>query len=325
MRLFATRHLPGDGFARLVQQREINVDVWEGDFPPPRDALLARVVGAHGLLCLITDRIDAEVLDRAGPQLRVVSQMAVGVDNIDVPACTARGITIGHTPGVLTETTADLAFALLLAGARRVVEAARYVREGQWQSWTPLLLAGRDVHGGTLGIVGFGAIGQAVARRAAGFGMRVLYWSRSPKPEIAAAIGAEYRPLQALLDQSDFVSLHVALTPETHHLIDAQALARMPPHTLLVNTARGPIVDEPALIDALRAGRLGGAALDVVETEPISPANPLLQMENVIVLPHIGSAGLATRTRMADIAVANLLVGIRGEPLLHALPLPPSR
>lgn len=325
MRLFLTRRLPGDGFARLSQQREIDVDVWEGDFPPPHDALLARVAGAHGLLCLITDRIDAEVLDRAGPQLRAVSQMAVGVDNIDVPACAARGIAVGHTPGVLTETTADLAFALLLAGARRVVEAARYVQEGRWQTWTPLLLAGRDVHGATLGIVGFGAIGQAVTRRATGFGMRVLYWSRTPKPEIAAAVGAEFRPLPTLLEQSDFVSLHVALTPETHHLIDARALARMPPHALLVNTARGPIVDETALIDALRAGRLGGAALDVVETEPISLANPLLQMENVIVLPHIGSAGVATRTRMADIAVANLLAGIRGEPLLHAFSLPPAR
>ncbi len=325
MRVFVTRDLPGRGLDRLRHEPGLHVDLWPEEFPPPRRAMLQRTANAAGLLCLITDRVDAELLEHAVPQLKVVSQMAVGVDNIDVTACAARGIPVGNTPGVLTETTADLAFALLLAAARRLVEAASYVRLGQWRTWSPTTLAGADIHGATLGIIGFGAIGQAVATRATGFGMRTLYWSRRPKPQAAERLGASYRDLPALLAQSDFVSVHCALTAETHHLINADALARMPAHAILINTARGPLVDEAALIEALRNRRIAGAALDVVTTEPIKSDNPLLAMPNVIVLPHIGSASLATRTKMADLAVDNLLAGLRGQPLPHQVPPPEPR
>ena len=322
MRAFVTRDLPGRGIDRLRNQPGSDLDLWQRDFPPPRNTVLEHVVGADGLLCLITDTIDAELLDHAGPKLKVVSQMAVGVDNIDVAACAARGISVGNTPGVLTETTADLAFALLLASARRVVEAANYVRLGQWRTWSPTMLAGTEVNGATLGIVGFGAIGQAVAHRATGFGLRTLYWSRRQKPVVAARLQADYRDLPDLLAQSDFVSVHAALTAETRHLIDAAALAHMPAHAILINTARGPLVDEEALTDALRNGRIAAAGLDVTETEPIAPDSPLLSMPNVIVLPHIGSASLATRTKMADLAVDNLLAGLAGQTLPHQVPLP---
>ena len=316
-RVFVTRELPGDQFAALRSDPQFQLDIWPGDFPPPRENLLDRVRGADGILCLITDRIDADVLDAAGAQLRVVSQMAVGVDNVDVAACTARGIPVGNTPGVLTETTADIAWALILAAARRVVESAEFVKRGDWKTWGPLLMAGVDVHDRTLGVVGFGQIGQAVARRAQGFGMRTLYWNRTPRPERAAQLGAQLRSLDQLLAESDFVSLNVALTDDTHHLINADALANMQPGAILINTARGPIVDEAALADALRDGRIAGAGLDVTEVEPIDPASPLLTMNNVVVLPHIGSASLATRAKMADIAVANLRAALADQPMPH--------
>ena len=316
-RVFVTRELPGERFAALRADPDFELDIWPGDFPPPREDLLAHARGVDGIVCLITDRIDAEVLEAAGPQLRVVSQMAVGVDNVDVAACTERGIPVGNTPGVLTETTADIAWALILATARRVVESAEFVKRGDWQTWGPLLMAGVDVHDRTLGIVGFGAIGRAVARRAQGFGMRTLYWNRTPRPERASELGAQLRSLDQLLAESDFVSLNVALTQDTHHLIDAEALAKMQPSAILINTARGPVVDEAALTDALRDGQIAAAGLDVTEVEPIDPASPLLTMDNVIVLPHIGSASLATRAKMADIAVANLRAALAGEPLPH--------
>ncbi len=316
-RVFVTRELPGDQFAALRSDPQFQLDIWPGDFPPPREDLLDRVRGADGILCLITDRIDADVLAAAGAQLRVVSQMAVGVDNVDVAACTARGIPVGNTPGVLTETTADIAWALILAAARRVVESAEFVKRGDWKTWGPLLMAGVDVHDRTLGVVGFGQIGQAVARRAQGFGMRTLYWNRTPRPERAAQLGAQLRSLDQLLAESDFVSLNIALTDDTHHLIDAAALATMQPGAILINTARGPIVDEAALADALRDGRIAGAGLDVTEVEPIDPASPLLTMNNVVVLPHIGSASLATRAKMADIAVANLRAALADQPMPH--------
>lgn len=325
MRIFVTRDLPGRGLDRLRREPDLHVDLWPEESPPPRSVMLDRIVNAAGLLCLITDRIDSELLEHAGPQLKVVSQMAVGVDNIDVAACAARGIPVGHTPGVLTETTADLAFALLLAAARRLVEASAFVRLGQWRTWSPTTLAGTDIHGATLGIVGFGAIGQAVAARATGFDMHTLYWSRRQKPQAAQRLGASYRDLPALLAESDFVSVHCALTAETHHLINADAIACMPAHAILINTARGPLVDETALIEALRDRRIAGAALDVVRTEPIEIDNPLLAMSNVIVLPHIGSASLATRTKMADLAVDNLLAGLRSQPLPHQVSPPAPR
>ena len=324
-RVFATRQLPGDAFQALLADADCQVDVWPGDAPPPRPDLLAGVADADGILCLITDAIDEQVLDAAGAGLKVVSQMAVGVDNIDTAACAARGIPVGRTPGVLTDTTADLAWALILATARRLVEAADYVRDGDWKTWSPTQLAGTDVHGASLGIVGFGAIGQAVARRAQGFGMSVRYWNRTPRPEEAAALGAEYAEFDDLLATSDFISINVALTAETRGLIDAAALSKMQPHAILVNTARGPIVDEAALAEALQEGTIAAAGLDVTAVEPISVDSPLLSLPNVIVLPHIGSSSLATRSKMADIAVANLRAALEGRPLPHPAPLPAAR
>lgn len=316
-RVFVTRELPGEGFAALRGDTDFELDIWPGDFPPPAADLRERVRGVDGIICLITDQINEAVLDAAGPQLRVVSQMAVGVDNVDVAACAARGILVGNTPGVLTETTADIAWALILASARRVVESAEFVKRGDWQTWGPTMMAGADVHGRTLGVVGFGQIGQAVARRAQGFGMRVLYWNRRPRPERAGELGAQLRRFEQLLEESDFVSINVALSDETRHMIDAAALARMRPDAFLINTARGPVVNEAALIEALRSGAIAGAGLDVTEVEPIALDNPLLTMANVVVLPHIGSASLATRAKMADIAVANLRAALAGEPLPH--------
>jgi lactate dehydrogenase-like 2-hydroxyacid dehydrogenase len=311
-RVFVTRRLPGDTLDRLAG--DLDVDVWPEPFPPPDDAFRESATLAEGLLCMLTDRIDATLL-AACPRLRVVSQMAVGVDNIDVAAATARGIPVGHTPGVLTETTADLAFALLLAVARRVVEADRFVREGRWTTWDPGGLLGRDVHRSTLGIVGMGAIGRSVARRASGFAMRILYTSRTPRD----VSGATFVPLDELLSQSDFVTLHCALTPETHHLIGERELRLMKPTAMLVNTSRGPVVDQVALARALREGWIAGAGVDVTEVEPIPLDDPLLAAPNCVVLPHIGSATVRTRARMAEMAVANLLAGLRGEPLPHCV------
>ena len=318
-RVFSTRVLPGEGFAELRRDPAIELDVWPVDFPPAREELLQHVRGVDGLLCLITDAIDAEVLDAAGGQLQVVSQMAVGVDNVDVAACAARGIPVGNTPGVLTETTADMAWALILAAARRVVEAAEYVKDGQWQTWTPTQMAGVDVFGATLGIIGFGAIGQAIARRAQGFGMRTLCWNRTPRPAEAAAVGAQQLGFNDVLTQSDFVCVSIALNDDTRELINAEALRLMKPSAILVNTARGPVVDEAALVEALQSGRLGGAGLDVTAVEPLAMDSPLLTMPNVVVLPHIGSASLATRAKMADMAVANLRAGLAGEPLPNSV------
>ena len=318
-RVFVTRELPGDGFAALRVDPDFDLDVWPDDFPPSREALLERVEGVDGLVCLITDQIDGAVLAAAGKQLKVVSQMAVGVDNVDVAGCSARGIPVGNTPGVLTETTADMAWALILASARRVVEAAEYVKAGEWTTWTPTQMAGIDVYGSTLGVIGFGAIGQAIARRAQGFGMRVLCWNRTPRPDEAAAVGAEQRPFDEVLARSDFVAVSVALTDETRGLINAAAFGQMHPRSILINTARGPIVDEEALVDALQQGRIGGAGLDVTAVEPLSMDSPLLTLDNVVVLPHIGSASMATRSKMADIAVANLRAGLVGRQLPHSV------
>jgi lactate dehydrogenase-like 2-hydroxyacid dehydrogenase len=307
-----TRRIPQPGVDLLAEQ--CDVDLWDSDLPIPRDVLLQRIGDKDGLLCLLTERIDEELLD-AAPQLKVVSQMAVGVDNIDVPACTRRGIPVGNTPGVLTESTADLTWALLLAAARRVVEGVDYVRAGQWITWSPTTLLGPDVHGATLGIVGFGRIGQAVARRARGFGMRILYHSRQRKPEVEAALTASYVDLDNLLAQSDFVSLHVSLTPESYHLIDGAALAKMKPTAVLINAARGGVVDHDALVEALRNGVIACAALDVTDPEPLPADHPLVRLPNCIVVPHIASASFATRTKMAIMAAENLLAGVQGRPL----------
>ncbi|HLV79988.1 MAG TPA: D-glycerate dehydrogenase [Chthonomonadaceae bacterium] len=313
MKVFVTRALPEEALRRV---REVaDVEVWPEEMPPPRETLLQKVADVDGLLCLLTDKIDAALLD-AAPGLRVVSQMAVGYDNIDVAACTARGIPVGNTPGVLTETTADLAFALLLTTARRIVEADAFTRSGKWQTWSPMLLTGQEVHHATLGIVGMGRIGYEMARRGRGFEMPILY-AGSPNPAAERDFGVRRVDLDTLLSLSDFVSLHTALTPHTTHLIGADHLARMKPTGILINTARGPVVDQVALVAALQAGQIAGAGLDVYEVEPLPPDDPLLRLDNVILLPHIGSASIATRTKMAVLAAENLVAGLEGRPLPH--------
>ncbi|NOX62033.1 MAG: D-glycerate dehydrogenase, partial [Chloroflexi bacterium] len=299
--IFLTRRLPDPAMKRLAQV-DIQLDLWPEPEPPPYETLVERTRGREGLLCLLTDRIDAHLLDEAGPQLRVVSQMAVGVDNIDLAACTARGIPVGHTPGVLTEATADLTLALMLATARRVVEAANDVKAGRWRTWDPLGWVGPDLHGSAVGIVGLGRIGAAVARRLRGFDVTLLYHNRHPSPR-AVELGAAWVELDELLARSDFVTLHTPYTPETHHLIDARALALMKPSAILINTARGGVVDQDALIAALREGQIAAAGLDVTTPEPLPPDHPLLALPNALVLPHIGSASLPTRVRMAQMAV----------------------
>ena len=313
--VFVARVLPDEGLDPIREACEM--DLWTDELPPPRDELLRRVAGKDGILTLLTDRVDAQLLDAAGDQLRVVSNYAVGFDNIDVPECTRRGVPAGNTPGVLTETTADLAFALLMAAARRLDEGSRYVRGGEWRTWGPMLLLGHDVHGATLGIVGFGRIGREMARRATGFGMRILYHDvQAASPEDEAALGGARRvELDELLVESDFISLHTNLTDETRHLIDDDALGRMKPNAVLVNTSRGPVVDQAALHDALRDGRIFAAALDVTDPEPMAADDPLLSLPNCLVVPHIASASRVTRGKMAAMAAANLLAGLRGEPL----------
>jgi glyoxylate reductase len=308
-RVYVTRRIPEEGFALL--REATNCRVWEGELPPPREVLLQEVAEIEGLLCLLTDRID-EALLNAAPRLRVVSQMAVGVDNIDVAACTRRGIPVGYTPGVLAETTADLAWALLMATARRVVEADAYTRSGAWKTWEPMGLLGRDVHQATLGIIGLGGIGAEVAKRARGFDMRLLYHSRHRKPELEASLGLEFRPMDDLLRESDFVSLHCALTPETRHLIGPRELALMKPTAILINTTRGPVVDQAALAAALSTGTIAAAGLDVFETEPVPLDDRILSLPNVVALPHIGSASVATRGRMSRMAAENLLAALAG-------------
>ncbi len=311
-RVFVTRLLPGDAVERL--STHVDVDQWTEEVPPSYDELVRRTTNADGIVCLLTDRIDAALL-AATRRLRAICNVAVGYDNIDVAAATARDIPVGNTPGVLTETTADLAFALILACARRIVEAERFVRDGRWKTWDPNLLLGHDVHGATLGIVGYGKIGAAVARRARGFDMRVLFTSRSP---VAGAIG-ERVELAALLRESDFVSLHVPLTPDTAKLIGERELRMMKPTAILVNTARGGIIDQPELVRALEGGWIAGAGLDVAEVEPVPDGDALMRAPNVTLLPHIGSASHATRERMAAMAVDNCLAALRGDRMPHCV------
>jgi glyoxylate reductase len=298
-RVFVTRRLPGRAPERLAAEHE--VEVWPEPLPPPARVLRARAPELEGLLTMLTDTLDAPLVD-AAPRLRAVANYAVGVDNIDLEAATARGIPVGNTPDVLTESTADLALALMLGIARRLTEGDAYVRGGEWRTWDPTLLLGRDLHGATVGIVGFGRIGRAVALRLEGFACEVLQTSRGGGVE-----------LPELLARSDFVTLHAPLTEETRGLIGAEALARMKPTAYLVNSARGPLVDTDALARALHAGELAGAALDVTDPEPLPGDHPLLEAPNLLVLPHVGSATHATRERMAEMAVDNLLAGLAGE------------
>lgn len=312
-RVFVTRAIPEAALERL--QAACDVDVWEDMLPPPYETLIARSQGCDGVLTMLTDRIDGQFMDAAG-SLRVISQMAVGYDNIDIAAARERGIAVGNTPGVLTEATADLTMALLLAAARRLAEGAAYVKSGEWITWHPTVLLGADVSGATLAIIGFGRIGQAVARRARAFDMRIVAYSRSLTAEDAAAHGVERaNSLHDALRAGDFVSLHVPLTPDTRRLIDADALRAMKRTAILINTTRGGTVDQAALTAALRDGTIGGAALDVTDPEPLPADDPILALPNALVVPHIGSATIATRRKMALMAADNLLAGVRGEPL----------
>jgi glyoxylate reductase len=315
-RVFVTRQLPGDALARLAAQ--VSLRVWEEPLPPPREVLLSQAREVEGLITLLTDRVD-EALLAASPGLRAVSNVAVGYDNIDVAACTWRRIPVGNTPGVLTETTADFAFALLMGLARRVAEADAYVRAGHWKTWEPGLLLGTDVYGATLGLVGLGAIGTAVARRARGFGMRLLYVSRQARPELEAELGLTRVDKATLLAESDFVSLHVPLNAGTRHWLGRAEFAAMKRGALLVNTARGPVVDPDALAEALASGHLGGTALDVTDPEPLPLDSPLLKLPNVLLAPHIASASHATRGRMASMAVDNLLAALAGRKPPHCV------
>ena len=313
-RVFVSRVIPDDGLRPILEA--CDAEVWQDELPPPRDALLAAIAGCDGVLTLLTDKVDDAFLDAAGSGLKVVSNFAVGFDNIDVGACTARKVPVGNTPGVLTETTADLAWALLMAAARRLVEGDRYVRDGRWKTWGPMLLMGPDVHGATIGIVGFGRIGQAVARRAKGFGMRIVYHDLQRVPKsVEAEFDATFMTLEGLLAESDFVSLHTVLSPETKGLINAERLGWMKPTAILVNTSRGPVVDSMALVDALKDGTIAAAALDVTDPEPLPAEHPLVGMDNCLVVPHIASASRATRGKMASMAAANLLAGVRGKRL----------
>jgi len=307
-----TRLIPEGGLRMIRAACEI--DLWEEELPPPHDVLLERARECDGILSLLTDRIDGDLLDRC-PHVRVVSNLAVGFDNIDVPAATARGVLVGNTPGVLTETTADAAFALLMAAARRIPEGIAYVRAGQWRTWGPLLLLGHDVHHATLGLIGLGRIGAEVARRARGFAMRVLYTNRTRHEDLEHELGLEYVSFAELVSQADFVSVHTPLTPETRGLLGRDAFRQMKSTAIVINTARGPIIDTPALVEALQAGIIGGAALDVTDPEPLPPDHPLIQMPQCIVVPHIASASVQTRTAMAEIAAWNLLTGLKGERL----------
>jgi len=310
--VYVTRMIPQKGLDMLYEF--CDAEVWEGETPPPREVLLERVRGRDGLLPLLTDTIDSALMDAAGPQLKIIANYAVGYDNIDVAAATDRGIMVTNTPGVLTETTADFAFALLMATARRIAEGMDYVRAGKWQTWGPKLLLGQDIHGATLGIIGMGRIGTAVARRAQGFGMRILYYDPYCREDRGAALGAQCVDLDTLLAESDFVSIHVPLTDDTYHMIDAEALCKMKPSAVLINTARGPVVDPDALYAALKDGVIAFTGLDVTEPEPLPAEDKLLSLNNIIVCPHIASASVATRTKMATMAATNLIaVLIKGE------------
>jgi glyoxylate reductase len=315
--VFVAREIEAAPLRELA--RAARIDLWSGAMPPGAAELRRRLRRADGALTMLTDRIDARLI-AAAPRLRVGSNLAVGVDNIDLEAATRAGIAVGHTPGILTETTADLAWALLMAVARRIAEGDRYVRAGKWRTWGPRTMLGTDIHGATLGIIGWGAIGRAMARRAAGFGMRVMYaahrssrGSRNSAPLVADEPPQARRvTLDRLLRESDFVSLHVPLTSATRRMIDSAALRRMKRGAILINTARGGIVDQRALVRALRAGHLGGAGLDVTDPEPIAAGDPLLRLDNVVITPHIGSASRATRERMGEIAVRNILAVLAG-------------
>jgi len=316
-RAFITRLIPAEGIDKMRTVAEL--EIWQDELPPPYPILLEKVANIDGLVCLLTDKIDAALMDAAGPNLKVISQYAVGHDNIDVHAATERRIPVGNTPGVLTEATADLTWALLLSAARRIVEGDRYTRQGRWKTWGPTLLLGADLSGATLGIVGLGRIGTAVARRARGFDLRILYYDTTRQTQIEQDLGLEYAPFDELLHQADFITVHTWLSPETYHLFGEAEFKKMKQTAVFVNAARGGIVDHQALYTALKNGHIAYAALDVTEPEPILPDSPLLQLDNVIIVPHIASASVRTRTRMAMMAAENLIAGLNSQVLPHCV------
>jgi glyoxylate reductase len=308
--VLVTRPIMGEPLARLRERCEVTVH--ENEFGIPRDELLEVVAGRDAIVTMLTEKVDAEFLAAAGPTLRIVANHAVGFDNVDVAACTAAGVLATNTPDVLTETTADTAFALVMAAARRVGEGERFLRARTPWIWGPLMMLGQDIHDKTIGIVGFGRIGQAVARRAKGFGMRVIYSDAIQlPPEVEAETGAERRTFEELLAEADVISIHTNLTPETRHLFGAEAFGAMKPTAVLVNTSRGPVVDEAALADALESGEIFAAGLDVFEREPeVEPR--LLALENAVVIPHLGSATVDTRDAMGNLAVDNVFAALDG-------------
>lgn len=311
-KVFVTRQIPDKGF-ELVKDF-CDVDLWSGDMPPSRDELLQHARGADGILSLLTDSIDGEAMDAIGPQLKVISNFAVGFDNIDIAAATARKIPVGNTPDVLTDATADFSFALMMSAGRHILEGDRYVREGKWKTWNPMLFLGMEMKGATLGLVGFGRIGKAMARRAVGFDMRVIYYDLlETKP--SSDIRATRVDLETLLEESDFISLHTPLTPDTHHLINAEAFSKMKPSAVFVNTSRGPVVDLEALYHALNEKRLYAAGLDVTEPEPLPLDHPLFTLDNILIMPHIASSSKVARDKMSWIAAKNLIAGLKGEHL----------
>jgi len=312
--VFISRPIPPTPLEMI--QAEADVEIWtDVETPPP---LVEKIVGRDGMLTYGHELVTGEMMDTA-PHLKVISVMGVGYDHIDVKAAFERGIAVGHTPGTLDETTADLTFALLLAAARNVVSGDRFVRSGAWKVYNPNILWGAEVHGATLGIIGMGRIGRAIARRARGFEMRILYYNRNRAPEWEQKLGVEYAPFEELLAQADFVVVMTPYSQATYHLIDQKALSLMKKTAILINSARGPIVDPKALYEALRDGVIGGAGLDVFDPEPIPADDPLLSLDNVVMTPHLGSASVKTRTRMGTMAAENLLAGLKGEPLPYAV------
>jgi len=310
-KVYVTRELPERGLK--IIKKHFDAEVWPEYAPPPKKVIIEKVKNVDALASLLSDIIDAEVFN-AAPKLKIVAQMAVGYDNINVQEATKRGIYVTNTPEVLTDTTADFAWCLLMAVARRIVEADKYVRTGQWKvGWLPSMLQGRDVYGATIGIVGAGRIGFAVAKRATGFNMKILFYDVVPRPEMEKELGAKRVDLDTLFRESDFVSIHVPLMKETHHLVNAEKLRLMKKTAYLINNSRGPVVDEKALHQALKEGRLTGAGLDVFEQEPTPVDNPLLKLDNVVVAPHISSASYETRSKMAEMVAENLVAFFEGK------------
>tara|TARA_Y100000590_G_scaffold288165_1_gene324479 strand:+ start:30908 stop:31882 length:975 start_codon:yes stop_codon:yes gene_type:complete len=297
-------------------QDNTEAEIWEDELPPSREVLLEKVRGIDGLLCLLTDQIDAELMDTAGPQLKVISQIAVGYNNIDIPEATKRGIPVGYTPDVLTQTTADATLALMLAAGRRITESERAVRDGNWRTWHPLHFLGQDLYDATVGIIGMGRIGLEVAKRCLGFDANILYYDVAQRKDLESDYPLKFVDLDTIFRESDFVSIHTVLDETTHHLINAEALSKMKNNSILVNAARGPIVDHKALYNALSQGEIAGAGLDVTDPEPIPLDDPLLTLDNCVIVPHIASASVKTRYEMSRISATNLLNGIKGEKLL---------